>query len=133
MWYPEDNYRQDKDEDGGYFLKQDGVVYEGSEDDDFMIIGAGFPVCSFPCEETVIPMLSTGLKDKDGKEIWEGDMAKYTIQRQEWPHICEVVVKEGYYSLASLDDNMSDYLWEYNPMLEVIGNKYENPELVKGE
>jgi|SRR5690625_4924123 len=79
-------------------------------------------------------MQYTGAKDKNGREIYEGDVIKI------WPddYDCEtagyVVKCEGCYWIRAKDDNsISMPLFDYfNGImeLEVIGNIYENPELL---
>jgi len=64
-------------------------------------------------------MQYTGLKDNNGKEIYEGDIVK-------WGKIIEKVeMKDGCWSMV-----LGTIVEEFN--LEVIGNIYENPELIKG-
>lgn len=67
-----------------------------------------------------IPMQFTGLKDKNGKEIYEGDIVK-TV-KEDW---VKVYYDRGNYWVWRYQ---LAYLWETG--VEVIGNIYENPELV---
>lgn len=70
-------------------------------------------------------MQFTGLKDSQGKEIYESDLIKDNDGK-----IWEVIWFQLGWTLQSLDDEddtlpMADF-WEYN----LIGNIYENPELI---
>ncbi len=83
--------------------------------------------------ETAVLMQYTGLKDKNGKEIYEGDICRY----QEWlqPDLkgeCQIhKIKFGYCSFDFGDCPLYEWLDEEgNIDIEVIGNIYENPELL---
>jgi YopX protein len=75
-------------------------------------------------------MQYTNLKDKHGKEVYERDVIVVgtTDSRgfsQGWS--AEVEFSEKGVRLKDTD------LWRYNPeIIEVIGNIYENPELLTG-
>lgn len=75
-------------------------------------------------------MQSTGLFDKNGKEIFEGDIVRffdslYTVFYD---------IEEGSYRLKPHDDRwVVDYMSNFSSeeSFEIIGNIYENPELLE--
>jgi uncharacterized phage protein (TIGR01671 family) len=74
----------------------------------------------------------TGLKDKDGVEIYEGDIIVGTYK--DMGTDTGLVVFKGCGFKVEIpnvgDDELVD--WErYSDSIEVIGNIYENPELLK--
>lgn len=78
-------------------------------------------------------MQYTGLKDKNGKEIYEGDVVGWV----EHPQVREVVSFEGA-SFRITKVGTKDYIhldeaaaFHGGECLEIIGNIYENPELLK--
>ena len=75
-------------------------------------------------------MQFTGLIDKNGKEIYEGDILQY-IDGDNSPELYQVIFSNGNFILASLEDaEYDEYIGDFDPK-EVIGNIYENPELLK--
>ena len=74
-----------------------------------------------PLNEVAL-MQYTGLKDKNGKEIYEGDIA---ILPDRWPKF-PVRYIDGMFCL----EGTSWPLHEYYEECEIIGNIYENPELL---
>ena len=93
-----------------------------------MIYNAG--ICQF-----------TGCQDKNGKEVYEGDVVQ--IMRQSFdlddrgnnpvykPQISKVIYRDHGFWVE--DEEFSwegELMWDWNEM-EIIGNIFENPELIK--
>lgn len=82
-------------------------------------------------------MQYTGLKDKNGTEIYEGDVIAVEYPRKKYL-VSYDEDRAGYYPFAQ-DDSCGcclDELVSRPDYCEVIGNKFENPELLnnyKGE
>lgn len=79
-------------------------------------------------------MQSTGLKDKNGKEIFEGDVVRQvrTQPTTENETITGVVTMiEGAWLIMNDCEQLASYLWSETDENEIIGNIYENPELLE--
>jgi len=74
-------------------------------------------------------MQYTGLKDKNGREIYEGDIVKGAGKN---PIIYIVEWLDSYGGFAFVDKEKAIPAYEFLVnFCEVIGNIYENPELLK--
>ncbi|EMF0486604.1 MAG: YopX family protein [Enterococcus hirae] len=88
-----------------------------------------------------ILMQSTGLKDKNGVEIFEGDIVLFSVSDgfNHLDHEKAVVQASGCHSglICKLVDLDLEYRIYYDPVFhtdyEVIGNIYENKELLEVE
>ena len=75
-------------------------------------------------------MQSTAFKNKNGKEIFEGDIVKMSNDVYSEPTYYEVVRhRGGAYRLESKQHGCE--LWLRHTDCEVVGNVYENPELLE--
>lgn len=99
-------------------------------DDEFESIGDG--ITFLRGADKVELMQSTGLKDKNGKEIFEGDIVKMAKDVYSDLTYYEIVRhRGGAYRLESNQHGCE--LWLRHTNCEVIGNIYENPGLLEVE
>ncbi len=113
--------------EGGFYSGEVGILYEGIFDKEFL------------AEGKYELMQYTGLKDKNYKEIYEGDIVAFNDElKMENTNIAEIIfdVNRGSF-IRRLIHNIFGETNDLNltlgsaSVLEVIGNKYENPELLK--
>ena len=106
------------------------------EDEQHVIMQDGFSDWNMPRNTVVFDIdpetvcQYTGLKDKNGKRIWENDIVsgyfnhkKITGFIKYGSNAVYYIEREGSYGIHL--DNSEDWL-------EVIGNIFDNPELLKG-
>jgi uncharacterized phage protein (TIGR01671 family) len=115
-----------------------GILGSGGKEGDFLVPGIAFKKL----------MQFTGLKDKNGKEVFEGDIVSGTVSMMvgydihtggeemsdepfkshvEWRDGAMEINIQPYDSWLSLGEVKAQEI-EY----EIIGNLYENPELING-
>lgn len=103
-------------------------------EDELYCIGDG--ITYMVSAEDLVLMQSTGLKDKNGKEIFEGDIVRQvrTQPTTENETITGVVTMiEGAWLIMNDNEQLASYLWSETDGNEIIGNIYENPELLEDE
>ena len=90
-------------------------------------------------DDEVILMQSTGLKDKNGKEIFEGDIITNGIDivdvrnHETLGFYTMVNGREVFFGHGTSIEEFEEDIEGFTEIAEIIGNIYENPELVEVE
>ena len=116
VWFPDFNQ----------MLRVKALVFEK----DKTRCGCGYSFDFYLENENATIMQSTGLLDKNGKEIFEGDIVKMAKDVYSEPTYYEVVRhRGGAYRLESKQHGCE--LWLRHTDCEVVGNVYENKEFLE--
>ena len=105
-----------------------GDIHLSSSGEPFILHCETGKLLSIEDIDDVITLQCTGLKDKSGKLIYEGDIAKFyddTLKQIVW-------LQNDTEACWCAKDNDGYALLGVPKYYEVIGNIYENPELLKG-
>lgn len=87
--------------------------------------------------EMIELMRYTGLKDRNGKEIYEGDIVRfYNDEEYKLKPTNALVIYESAAFMLEHKKLGKEYLGEMdieNMCIKILGNIYDNPELLEGE
>ena len=83
----------------------------------------------FKLDDTIL-MQSTGLTDLNGNEIFADDIVKMQFRVYEEPELFVVKTKAGHAARVDYRTKGTE-LWLRHNHCEVVGNRWENPELME--
>lgn len=123
-----------------YKRKDDGHIYQVIYPIEALEEGKTDTMQSNPLWDLIARDLFTGLQDKSGQDIYEGDIIKFQTASSELRHfkkdrwVRDVVRFEDgafmpFFDMTYIDGEQGDYF--DRETFEVIGNIYETPELLE--
>jgi len=106
----------------GFYLRGDGVLLEN--------VGGAFTSLTPADPKRYIVEESTGLKDKNDKMIFEGDVVSFwpTLEHERGKIKCEITYSMHGFWAKEID---IDRKWIMYGDVEIIGNVHNNPELLE--
>ena len=128
------------------------ILFRGKQEDNGeWVEGYYSPYCFgwFPCRPAIIPKEDmdnghwhseeidpetigqyTGLTDKNGKKIFEGDIVHFKTTAYHFKN-CRIKYQSCYVRYCAIDNKGYEYPMDEAFEYEVIGNIHDNPELLK--
>lgn len=74
----------------------------------------------------------TGLTDKNGKKIFEGDIVNFKTTAYYFTN-CRIKYQNCYARYCAIDNEGYEYPMDKTFEYEIIGNIFSNPEILRGE
>lgn len=106
------------------------------KDNTLLLSYDGISFDEVPASDFIL-MQSTGLFDKNGEEIFEGDVVKIPDDYDTFGHnageILKVAFDSGCFRLKRPNSKGRGFYFEDDNTVTIIGNIYENPELLGGK
>lgn len=114
----------------------DDIVSLNFEEKQICVKTLFFGQLSYYDFDDIVLMQSTGLKDKNGKEVFEGDIITNGIEiadiknHQTLGFYTALDDREYFLSSGISVEDFEEYADEFSQIAKIIGNIYENPELL---
>ena len=108
-----------------------GTMYRIARDLNPFIMEEDKHGCSYPLDEETVGQY-TGLNDKNGKRIFEGDIVEGVDYTSEDGGYGVVGFDDGAFEVSGNDCYGTFHENYWGKDFEVIGNIHDNPELLKG-
>lgn len=134
VWIKDEERYYDESGKESFLIVPNGIVLYISEE--YEEDGEWFTDKTNATDDVVVEQY-TGLKDKNGKEIYEGDIVKQTWFNGDDGDIAIIGVvgfnEEASFGIVQTIQRTYEQYSGFYSQREVIGNIHENPELLKGE
>ena len=117
----------------GEWVEGSLIKAKAENNKDVLYLIAPFTMSAFDVEEVIPETVGeyTGLTDKNGTKIFEGDVVKIGSEIIKWKCYHKVVFEEGQWFYLHEEISTKSYMGAWgSSCVEVIGNIHDNPELL---
>jgi len=99
--------------------------------DKFLTLSRFFTKCELRFITAIDIQQYTGLKDKNGKEIYEKNIVRLFVPKVKTEEGKDIIIDRSF--IVKFEESGYSNILKQTKMIEIIGNIYESPELLKGE